>query len=345
MMTKMNPVFVSGTNRSGTTLMYALLASHPNLSLVRRTDMWRYFYGQFGDLSRPENFERCLDAMLHYKRVANLQPDAERIRREFGQGEPTYGRLFALFHQHHAERAGKTRWGDKSLHTEEYADQIFNEYPQAKIIHIIRDPRDRYASVLKRLNAGSKRVGVDTVKWWYSARVARRQAQRYPGCFLTVRYETLAQQPEETLRRVCDFIGEPYTPQMLTMTGAPRYHKEGANTAFEQVKPGVISTRSIGRFRQVISRWEIAFIQTFARRLMAEFDYELEPVRLSAGERLAYLVALPLGLLRMVRWLALDKVSEMKGRPLREHRVLDDYREIGSVSETRPKHSRRIEPI
>ena len=324
-MTEPNPVFVSGTNRSGTTLMYALLATHPNLSMVRRTDMWRYFYNQFGDLSQPENFKRCLHTMLHYKRVANLEPDPERIYREFWQGEPTYGRLFALLHQHHAERTGKPRWGDKSLHTEEYADQIFSEFPEAKIIHIIRDPRDRYASVLKRLNATSSRIGVDTVKWIYSTRIARRQAQRYPGRFLIVRYETLAQQPEETLRQVCDFIGEPYTPEMLAMSGAPRYHQAGSNSSFGAVKPGVISTRSIGRFRQIISRWEIAFIQTFAGRLMAHFEYEMEPARLSASERLAYLAALPLGLLRMGRWLALDRLREAKGRPLREHRVLDDY--------------------
>lgn len=324
-MTEMNPVFISGANRSGTTLMYALLASHPHLSMVRRTDMWRYFHGQFGDLSQEANFERCLDALIHYKRVANLQPDPERIRREFWQGEPTYGRLFGLIHQHHAEQTGKPRWGDKSLHTEKYADQVFAEFPQAKIIHMIRDPRDRYASVLKRLDANSRRIGVDTVKWLFSTRAARRNARRYPNRFLVVRYETLAQQPEETMRQVCDFIGEPFMPEMMTMTGAPRYYKEGANTSFEQVKPGVISTRSIGRFRQIISRWEIAFIQTFAGRLMAEFDYKLDPVQMPLGQRLTYLAVLPAGLLRMGLWLATDKFHETKGRPVREHRVLDDY--------------------
>jgi hypothetical protein len=59
---------------------------------------------------------------------------------------------------------------------------------------------------------------------------------------------------------------------------------------------------------------------------MAHFEYEMEPVQLSARERLAYLAALPLGLLRMGRWLALDRLRETKGRSLREHRVLDDYR-------------------
>ena len=335
-MSEPKPVFVSGTNRSGTTLMYALLATHPNLSMVRRSDMWRYFYGQFGDLSRPENFERCLKAMLSYKRIVNLKPDPERIRREFGEGEASYGRLFALIHQHHAERDGKTRWGDKSLHNEEYADQIFSEFPQARLVHIIRDPRDRYASVLKRLNATSRRIGTDTVKWLASARIARQAAARYPNRVLIVRYETLAQHPTETLRLVCDFIGEPYTEEMLTMSGAPRYHKKGANTAFGKVQPGVISTRSIGRFREVISSWEIAFIQTFCRRTMAEFDYKLEPTRLSVKDRLAYLAALPPGLARMARWLVWDKISELKGRPLREHRIVDDYYEIGSISEIEP---------
>ncbi|MEJ2750556.1 MAG: hypothetical protein P8183_22025, partial [Anaerolineae bacterium] len=152
----------------------------------------------------------------------------------------------------------------------------------------------------------------------------------------------MAQQPEETLRHVCDFIGEPYTPEMLTMTGAPRYYKEGANTSFEEVKPGVISTRSIGRFRQVISPWEIAFIQTFAGRFMTEFGYELEPVRLSAKARLAYLAALPMGLIRMARWLAVDKFFETRGRPVRQHRVIADYQEIGSTSKARPEHGRGI---
>lgn len=335
-MTKPNPVYVSGTNRSGTTLMYALLASHPNLSMVRRTDMWRYFYHRYGDLSQPENFERCFDAMLHYKRIANLNPDPDRIRQEFWQGKASYGHLFALFHQHHADRVGKPRWGDKSLHTEEYAAQVFREFPQAKIIHMIRDPRDRYASVLKRLDATSRRVGVDTVKWLVSTRAAQEAAQQYPDRFLIVRYETLAQQPEETLHQVCRFINEPYMTEMLTMKGATRYAKEGANTSFEKVKPGVISTRSIGRFRQIISPWEIAYIQMFAGRMMADFEYEQEPVEMSVKERVIYLSALPLGLLSMARWLTWNKIKEINGRSLREHRILDDYQLAGFVSKAKP---------
>ncbi len=136
------PVFVAGPDRSGTTLMFALLASHPDLSMVRRTNMWRYFHDRYGDLGDPEHLDECLTAMTSYRRMRHLEPDEARIREEFARGPSSYGRLFALFHTHHAQRCGKSRWGDKSLHTEHYADRVFREFPAAAGgAHGSRSPR------------------------------------------------------------------------------------------------------------------------------------------------------------------------------------------------------------
>ena len=106
------PVFIGGLDRSGKTTMRAFLASHPNIAIPAvGSNMETYFYGRFGDLGKAENLERCLAAMLRYKHVRFLDPDADRIRREFRQGPPTYARLFSLFLIHLAEREGKPRWG------------------------------------------------------------------------------------------------------------------------------------------------------------------------------------------------------------------------------------------
>jgi len=319
------PIFVAGPDRSGTSLMYAFLASHPDISMVRRTNMWRYFHGRYGDLSQPGNFERCLTDMARYNRMKHLKPDPDRIRREFWQGDPTYGRLFALFHEHNAERAGKPRWGDKSLHTEHYADRVFAEYPDAKIIHLSRDPRDRYASVRKRHGRTISRVGAATGRWLYSMRGAKRNRQRYPNGYLIVRYETLVRHPEETLRQVCAFIDEEYTPAMLTMTGASEYRDSGGNSSFGQIEPGLISTRPVGRFRQVLSSSDIAFIQLCAGRDMEALGYRREPVQFSLGGRLAfYLVDLPINLARMLGWLTLAAFWIKKGVPIPAHRLASE---------------------
>jgi hypothetical protein len=308
------PVFIAGPDRSGTTLMFALLASHPDVSMARRTNMWRYFHRRYGDLSDAANLDRCLEEMVRYKRMRHLHPDRDRIRREFLQGEPSYGRLFALFHVHHAERAGKRRWGDKSLHTEHYAERVFAEFPDARIVHMIRDPRDRYASVRKRYGRDLSRVGAATGRWLLSTRAGLRSRARHPNRYLMVRYEDLARTPEATVRRVCAFIGVEYSPAMVAMDGAPQHRDAGGNSSFGDLQPGAISTQAIGRFRRVLSPAEIAFIQLLSGREMGALRYERVPVDLPQGTRVHfYFRDLPVNLFRMAGWITRARIDRWRG--------------------------------
>lgn len=307
------PIFISGPDRSGTTLLYALLASHPNISMVRRTNFWRWFYGRYGDLSDKDNFERLLDKMLHYKRIEPLQPDGERIRWEFWQGESSYGRVFALFQQHNAERIGKPRWGEKSLHTEHYVDQVFSEFPNAKIIHMTRDPRDRYASIRKRFGKDSPRLGAATASWLVSMQAAHKNMQMYPANYMVVRFEDLAAKPEETSQAICDFIGEAYFPEMLAMEGDTNYRDSGGNSSFEQIEPGAISTKPIGRYKSVLTSAEIAFIQSYLKQEMHTLEYSLDPVNFLFNEALKYyLWILPFQTVRFLGWMAVRSLTAFK---------------------------------
>lgn len=305
------PIFIGGLDRCGKTMMQAFLTSHPNISIPAvGSNMWTFFYGQYGNLARPENFERCLAAMLRYKHVRFLQPDPERIRREFEQGQPTYARLFALFQQHYAEQAGKPRWGDQSGLIERYADLIFAAYPDAKMIHMLRDPRDRYEASLAAWQQGKGRAGGATARWLYSVKLARRNLRRYPDRYKVVRYETLVSQPEDTLREVCAFLGEVYAPAMLAMESAPTYRDKLGQGGNGQVGQSLVSTKYIGRFRTGVPRREIAFMQAHAWREMVAYQYELEPLKFSLKERvLFYLVDWPSNLARMVAWHTLETVQ------------------------------------
>lgn len=316
-----SPLFIAGPDRSGTTLLYALIASHPNISMVRRTNYWRWFYGRYGDLGNMENFDQLLNRMLSYKRIAPLQPDGVRIREEFLQGERSYGRLFALFHEHNAERQGKTRWGDKSLHTEHYIDTVLKEFPLAKIIHTIRDPRDRYASVRKRFGGDNPRLGASTARWLASINAARRNKRKYPENYMIIRFEDLVSDPEKVCREICEFIGEEYDPQMLTMEGANRYKNSGGNSSFEKIAPGSISTKPVGRYKQVLSGAEIGFIQLFTRKIMREFGYSLETISLTLKEKAKYYSwTLPSHIVRMVGWRVLTILFSKKRARVPESR-------------------------
>ncbi len=319
------PVYVAGQERSGTSLMYALLASHPNIAMSRRSNLWTHFYEQYGDLSQPENLTACLEMMGRYKRIRPLRMNPERVREAFLQGEATYGRLFAIVQGQYAQQLGKPRWGDKSLHTERYADAIFAAYPQATILHMMRDPRDRYASALTRWKVNRSGAGGGAAAWLSSAKLAERNQQLYPNRYKVVRYETLANEPEETLRDICEFMGEPYSPMMLTMNGAKAFRDEGGNSSYTQYEPGRISTRSIGRFRQVLTKQQILFIQMFCRQHMLALDYQLDELSLSIPEQLGfYLWFVPDNLARMTAWHAREAFLNYKGRPVPSYRILPD---------------------
>lgn len=321
-----NPIFIAGLERSGTSLLFAILSSHPNIAMTRRTNMWTHFYNQYGDLRKEENFERCLASMMKYKRLIVLDPDPNRIRVEFWRGEPTYARLFDIFEKNYAEKINKPRWGDKSLNTERYAIPILSAYPDAKIIHLIRDPRDRYASSFTRWKVNRSGVGGAAAMWLSSVNLAKRNLQLFPHNYLTVRYETLARNSEKTIQEICEFIGEEYFHEMLEMKGAGKFRDEGGNSSYGSRKPGVISTSSIGRYREILSNRAIAVMQILVGQEMQEHKYEMEFLQLSGVDRLRLgFLDFPLDLLRMGAWKVKNAFLNWRGRPLPSYRIVSRF--------------------
>lgn len=317
------PIYLAGIERSGTSLMYALLATHPNIAMTRRTNLWTYFYNRYGDLSNKENLDRCLGLMAQYKRLRVINIDVERVRREFAKGEKSYRRLFSLIEGHFAEAQGKSRWGDKSLNTERFTDHIFKEFPNARIIHMMRDPRDRYASAKTRWADMKGRAGAGVAMWAESARLAERFQKLYPDRYMVVRYEDLTSDTERTLRKVCAFLGEQYSPDMLTMSGAPSHRNKGSNSSYGKREVGVISTDSIARYRQVLLPQDIKFIEDFNGRDMLKFGYSLDNLHFAFSEWIAYVfIDLPLNLIRMVGWSMKEGLRSIKGRNLPARRLV-----------------------
>jgi hypothetical protein len=322
------PIFIGGPDRCGKTTLRAFLASHPNISIPAvGSNMWTYFYRRFGDLANRKRFERCLNAMLHYKHVKFLEPDGDRIRREFLAGEPTYARLFALFQRHHCEREAKPRWGDQTGLVERYADEIFTAYPDVKMLHMVRDPRDRYEASLALWPKGKGRVGGATARWLYSTQLGKRNLRRYPGRYKLVRFESLITDTERVLREVCEFLEEDFVPGMLRMDSAPRFREGLGNRSGSQTGDSLLSMDFIGRFRTVMTTAELRFMQSIAGPEMLQFDYDLEPVPMSAGERTLYAFRdLPLNLLRMTAWRSIEAAQQRFPRFV--HRSIDPKKRL-----------------
>jgi hypothetical protein len=311
------PIFIGGLDGSGKTFMRRTLSQHPGLSLTRRTYMWTRFYNRYGALSSPDQLDRCLKDMMEHKPIRDLQPDTEWIRKEFSNDVPSYARLFGLIHEDFARRSGKRRWGDQLAYVERFTDVIFNAYPAAKMIHMIRDPRalrDSWTSNRKRKPG---RTGWSTARWMHDARLAERNQRVYSSRYHLVNFEALQADPLGTLRTVCHFLGEEVSPEIVAFletvqphagedepgVSYPLYHERGSAEVYPDK-----SDRTTARL----------FTQTVARKYLQLFGYPFESIRLTVGGHLRYLlIDLPANYFGMLAWYSFEsrKVRQVRLHP------------------------------
>ena len=129
------------------------------------------------------------------------------------------------------ERRACTRWGDKSLGAERFADTILAAYPTASMVHVLRDPRDRYASQATHRTPRRSGAGRAAALWHWSERLARHHSRRFPGRYLVVRYEDLVADPNPRLEEIRCFLGLDVStgtidPTPFTLASVARHRRD-----------------------------------------------------------------------------------------------------------------------
>jgi hypothetical protein len=148
------PIIVVGCPRSGTTMLQLMLHAHPRIAIPPETRFLLTCYAArntFGDL-RTEASRRALAGAIVEKRQTlffDLGLDAEEITEEIVAGPPTLGSALGTVFRAYARRFGKPRWGDKRPGYYDYIPALRRLFPQAQIVHLIRDGRDCVASLLE----------------------------------------------------------------------------------------------------------------------------------------------------------------------------------------------------
>ena len=214
------PFFIIGAERSGTTLLRSMLTSHPNIDIPLESD----FIADIIDLGAKQgytslNAEKVYDIIYHHI-IENphenklWEINADKLKEAISaNGQSLRGMIEAPFILN-MEKNGKQRWGDKTPKYARYAKEIKTIFPNAKFIHIIRDPRDVSVS-LKKVPWGPNNI-YDIADFWQD-RVKNSLALKseFPADYMELRYEELVREPEKELRQITEFLGEPYNNEML----------------------------------------------------------------------------------------------------------------------------------
>ncbi len=167
-----------------------------------------------------------------------------------------------------------SRWVEKTPYNERYAGQIFAWWPQARCIHLLRDPRDNFVSYHRKHPEWSAEVFA--YSWIGSTRMGIKNEARYgPRRYWLLRYEDLTQKPAEILRELCFFLEIEDHPSLRVPTrGGDAWQ---GNSMFAE-RFNQISSAPLDRWKAELSADEAGVITFLARAEMKRFGYACQPV-------------------------------------------------------------------
>lgn len=240
------PIFLVGAERSGTTVLRLMLKHHSQIAWCNE---FEYAVDQISNDGKWPDLNHYYDWL-----------ETHRVFRATGFSlDPTlsYPALVNSFLCQKQESESKPIIG-ATVHR--HFDRVLQIWPDARFIHLIRDPRDVARSCIGMGWAGNVWTGVE--RWLEAETLWEELQQRLPEQrYVEITYEGLIAEPSQVLTQLCEFIGVAYEPEMLDYTQNSNYT--------------VPDPKYIGQWRRKLSEHEIQLVESRASHLLERRGYEL----------------------------------------------------------------------
>jgi len=266
-------IFIGGCPRSGTTLVKRILDAHSQI----------YCGPEFGHLPNLCNQYNIMQKGIRLGRISAYASE-EELKVNFRE-------FIIKFMQSALGDRSMCYFAEKTPDNLRAFFTLFEIFPEARFIHVVRNPLDVVASYL-RIGKRSKR---DPVKFpqFYSAYFATKTWQKkvnalwnqkdrfddpaFQKNYLEIKYEDLVQQPETEISNLCAWLEIP--SELAQLIRLPQFKTEGDPVSFENVfytkeeyyRP--INDSSVDNFMQYLTRAEILDVIHVAGPLMVKKGY------------------------------------------------------------------------
>lgn len=273
-------VFLLGLPRSGTTLLQRLLGEHPGIGTT--AEPWLLL--PVSTLLSPRLVTADYDAMLAAQGVDEFTQELPGGKATLLDGirqfvADLYGQCRAV--------SGARHFLDKTPRYHYIVPELRQLFPLAKFVVLRRNPLGILASVAESWFNGSVERALasphhqrDLTRGFehlaQAVALLGRQAH-------TLQYETLVQQPETELRKLCDFLELEFTPAMLHYDPTQRFKGAfGDNIGVPQ--HNAASTASVDKWQDVLFRPDNilaakAFLDATSPQVLAQFGQDSQALR------------------------------------------------------------------
>jgi hypothetical protein len=280
------PFLIVGAGSSGSTLLSVLLDHHPRIACGPELSVFnkKKIYGDY--FIFQSMLQRRLSKGLSTNGHAEYRPFffnlsayfwTEKQLIELADSCDNYYQFFCCFFERYLKKRDKKIWGEKTGSNAYCVDEFVKLFPKARIIHLVRDGRDAFCSLAQR---PGNSFFHSASHWLYNAAAAYRFKDM--NYYLELRYEDLVSQPDNQLRRICDFLEVEYDAGMLSGKEPNQYwqfhSKNNVHVSWKHnpIQHGV-STKSVGRHQKEMTPeaenlfWHVRLTPPARRKLNIQY--------------------------------------------------------------------------
>ncbi len=246
----MNKFFLTGPNRTGTTLLARCIDDHPKCICLFETNVHIKMFGGKGTVSHGGRMRKA-----HGFNSSQIEELLQKSNGSILQWYDHCGEFLKTFY----EKPDLTHIGDKN--------PFFHEHPVARKeiaafpnIWTIRDPR----AVWHSRHRTHKGEGLFFQRYLDNVRYFMKRLDTS----LVIRFEDLLLEPEQTMREVYDFLGVEYDDTFLDRSGKPHDRRfrwnPNAVDSFDKSKINAWKSKKLPR----------DFFTPLVKKIMHKFHYE-----------------------------------------------------------------------
>ena len=271
--------FMMCSERSGSNLLTRLMNAHPQvcgpapIHLLRHLADHRH---RFGDLSHDHHWQAFLDAAVALldTRLSPWRTGWTAAELHAACPERSLPSLVRTVYEAEARAYDKPHLWVKTNHLHRYLPLVLTAFPEARVVHLVRDPRDQALSWKRSPQHRGDTVRAGRVWTEDQTRALHIHHQLAgTGRITWLRYEDLIDHPERVLPHICAHIGRTYTPAMLGFhqDASVQAHAAASSTWKNVGRP--LMKGNHGKYRQALSDDEVRLIEWQCREPMASFGY------------------------------------------------------------------------
>jgi hypothetical protein len=312
--------FITGSQRSGTTLLRLLLNSHSQIAIPEEAGfLYPFLNKRILNQKRPltlrqrQRFIRYLQNDEQFKKWNICSKSLAQLENSCVSQKVAIEFLYAAF----AAKSNKEFIGDKSPKFIRKLKLLTILYPEAKFIHIVRDGRDTFLSLKRRQHHSAESALVSSAEWRVKEILIQRALGKIPNRAIRIRYEDLVQSPSQLLMKICRFLDVEFEPEMLMFwkTSKDYIDQQHSDLIYKPVEP-----KNIQKWKSGLTSRELDEYTFISRSLLKTYDYELYNQQPKLWCRFIYilkfLIYVPRRLIRIVWTNVVMRVARLLGRPV-----------------------------